>query len=59
LRKRFGLKEGRKIVFSVEENRLVVSSADWDAIEALCGKYAGLPLEEDLIEEKRLERATQ
>lgn len=56
LRKKFGLKEGRKIVFSVEKNRLVISSADWAAIEALYGKYAGLPLEEDLIEEKRLER---
>jgi AbrB family looped-hinge helix DNA binding protein len=56
LRKRFGMKEGRKVVFSVEKNKLVISSADWDAIEALYGKYAGLPLEEDLMEEKRLER---
>jgi AbrB family looped-hinge helix DNA binding protein len=56
LRKQFGLKEGRKIVFSVEKNKLVISSADWAAVEALYGKYAGLPLEEDLMEEKRLER---
>ena len=56
LRKRFGFKEGRKIVFSVEKNKLVISSADWAAVEALYGKYAGFPLEEDLMEEKRLER---
>jgi AbrB family looped-hinge helix DNA binding protein len=56
LRKRFGLKEGAKISFSVENNKLVIAPIDWAAIEALCGKYAGLPLEEDLIDAKRLER---
>jgi AbrB family looped-hinge helix DNA binding protein len=56
LRKRLGFKEGRKIVFSLEKDKLVISSVDWAAVEALCGKYAGLFSEEEWLEEKRLER---
>jgi hypothetical protein len=51
-----GLKAGARIVFSKQNDTLVISKPDWAAIEALYGKYAGLPLEEDLMEEKRLER---
>ena len=56
LRKELGLKAGGRIVFSKQNGNLVIAKADWDAIEALCGKYAGLHLEEDMMEEKRLER---
>ncbi len=55
-RKEFGLKAGKRITFSKENGKLVISVTDWDAIEALCGKYAGIASEEDWMEEKRLER---
>jgi AbrB family looped-hinge helix DNA binding protein len=56
LRKELGLKAGGRIVFSKQNDKLVISKPDWAAIEALCGKYAGLHIEEDMLEEKRLER---
>jgi AbrB family looped-hinge helix DNA binding protein len=56
LRKELGLKAGERVAFSVEDHKLVISANVWGAIDALYGKYAELPLEEDLMEEKRRER---
>jgi AbrB family looped-hinge helix DNA binding protein len=56
LRKELGLKAGEQVAFSVENHKLVISSNVWGAIDALYGKYAGLPLEEELMEDKRWER---
>jgi AbrB family looped-hinge helix DNA binding protein len=56
LRKELGFKTGGRIAFSRENDKLVISKPDWDAIKALCGKYAGMHIEEDMMEEKRLER---
>ena len=61
LRKKYGLRAGTRVVFLEKDNRLVLQPQIAESILALCGKYAGLPLEEDLLafrheEEKRLER---
>jgi AbrB family looped-hinge helix DNA binding protein len=56
LRRELGFKAGSELVFSRQEDKLVISRPDWAAIEALCGKYAGLFLEEGWISEKLLER---
>ena len=56
LRAELGLQTGGRIVFSRQKDKLVISKADWAAVEALCGKYAGLFSEDEWMEEKRLER---
>ena len=56
LRKKFGLIEGGRIVFSEKGNQLMISNDGDAAIKALCGKYEGLMLEEEYWEQKRLER---
>lgn len=56
LRKRYGLVEGSVVVFQEEDNRLVLSSANYAAIYALQGSLSGFPLEQTLAEERRLAR---
>ena len=56
LRKELGLSAGTSVTVRRRGNELVISPANWDAVFALCGKYAGMGLEQLLIEEKRKER---
>jgi AbrB family looped-hinge helix DNA binding protein len=53
LRKRYGLKEGTTVVFQEDRGRLILEPSNYAAIYALQGSLAGLPLEEDLAEERR------
>jgi AbrB family looped-hinge helix DNA binding protein len=56
LRKRYGLKEGTTVVFQEDRGRLVLEPSNHAAIYALQGSLAGLPLEEDLAEERQVEQ---
>ncbi len=53
LRKEFGLKAGVRVVFKKQGKGLLIEPGSYEAVLALRGKYAGLPLEEDLAEERR------
>ena len=56
LRKEMGLGAGARVNMTKKGKDLIVSSTNLDAVLALCGKYAGLGLEEAYLEEKRKER---
>jgi AbrB family looped-hinge helix DNA binding protein len=56
LRKRYGLKEGTTVVFQEDRGRLVLEPSNHAAIYALQGSLEGLPLEQDLAEERRAEQ---
>jgi AbrB family looped-hinge helix DNA binding protein len=56
LRKEMGLKAGVRVNVVRNGNQLIVSPRNLDAVLALCGKYAGMGLEETLLEETRKER---
>jgi AbrB family looped-hinge helix DNA binding protein len=56
LRKELGFKAGLRVNIVRKGNELIVSPRNLEAVLALCGKYAGMGLEETLIEEKRKER---
>jgi AbrB family looped-hinge helix DNA binding protein len=53
LREELGLKSGVRVVFKKQGNALLIEQGSYDAVAALRGKYAELPLEADLIEERR------
>ena len=53
LREELGLKAGVRVVFKKQGKGLLIEPGGYEAVMALCGKYAGLPLEEDLAEERR------
>jgi AbrB family looped-hinge helix DNA binding protein len=52
LRKELGFKAGIRVVFKKQGRGLLIEPGGYEAVMALCGKYAGLPLEEDLAEER-------
>ncbi len=52
LRRELGLKPGTRLFFAREGSKLVIESDSLEKVLALCGKYKGLPLEEDLREFK-------
>ncbi len=56
LRKRYGLREGTRVVFQEEGGRLTLAPSNWDELLALAGSLSGLGLEEDLDRERRAER---
>lgn len=53
LRKEIGLKAGTLVVFRKQGSGLLIEPGSYQAVMALRGKYAGLPLEEDLAQERR------
>jgi AbrB family looped-hinge helix DNA binding protein len=55
LRKEIGLKAGVRVVFKKHGRGLLIEPGSYEAVKALRGKYAGLPLEADLAESRRQE----
>jgi AbrB family looped-hinge helix DNA binding protein len=53
LREELGFKAGVRVVFKKQGRGLFIEPGGYEAVMSLCGKYAGLPLEEDLAEERR------
>jgi len=53
LRRKYKLGPRTKVVFGEKDGKLTMESLALNEILALCGKYAGLPLEEDLAESRR------
>jgi AbrB family looped-hinge helix DNA binding protein len=57
LRKKYGLKEGVRVVFQEDEKgRLTIQPSRIEDLLSLRGRFRGLPLEEMLNEERRKER---
>lgn len=56
LREELGFKPGVRVVFKKQGKGLHIEPGSYEAVMALCGKYAGLGLEESFAEERRLER---
>ena len=56
LRRRYGMKEGTTVVFQEDHGRLVLAPGNYEALFALAGSLREFPLEEDLAQERRLER---
>ena len=60
LRKKYRLNEGVRVFFSEDgKGRLTLEPNIWEEIRALKGMGRGLPLLEDLAEERRKERARE
>jgi AbrB family looped-hinge helix DNA binding protein len=53
LRHELGLKPGVRVIFSKRGKSLLIEPCAYEAVLALRGKYAGLPLEADLAETRR------
>jgi AbrB family looped-hinge helix DNA binding protein len=53
LRQELGLKPGVRVIFSKRGKSLLIEPGAYEAVLALRGKYAGLPLEADLAETRR------
>jgi AbrB family looped-hinge helix DNA binding protein len=56
LRKKYRLKAGARVSIIDGEGQFTVTPNPYEALLALRGKYAGLPLDEDLAEMRREER---
>jgi len=56
LREELGFKPGVRVVFKKQGKGLLIESGAYDAMMALCGKYAGTGLEERFAEYRREER---
>jgi AbrB family looped-hinge helix DNA binding protein len=56
LREELGLKPGVRVIFKKQGKGLLIESGAYEAVMALCGKYAGLGLEESFAEDRRQER---
>jgi AbrB family looped-hinge helix DNA binding protein len=56
LRKELGLKPGVRVIFQKQGKGLLIESGSYEAVMALCGKYAGIGLEESFAEDRRLEK---
>jgi AbrB family looped-hinge helix DNA binding protein len=56
LRKELGLKPGVRVIFKKQGKGLLIESGSYEAVMALCGKYAGIGLEESFAEDRRLEK---
>ena len=60
LRKKYGLKEGVRVVFEDDgSGHLALRPNIFEEVYALRGAFAGYPLEEDLEEMRRSERAIE
>ena len=60
LRKKYGLEEGARVAFEDDGNgHLVLRPNIFEEVYALQGAFAGYPLEEDLEEMRRSERAIE
>jgi AbrB family looped-hinge helix DNA binding protein len=55
LRKELGFRAGIQVVFKKQGRGLLIEPGGYEAVKALRGKYAGLPLEADLAESRRLD----
>ena len=55
LRKEIGLRAGVRVIFKKQGKGLLIEPGSYEAVLALRGKYAGLPLEADLAESRRLD----
>jgi AbrB family looped-hinge helix DNA binding protein len=55
LREDLGLKAGVRVVFKKQGKGLFLEPGSFEAVLALRGKYAGVPLEEDLAKSRRLD----
>ena len=53
LRKKYRLKAGSRVAVEDHGGEIRVKPNPYEALLALRGKYAGYPLEEDLMEERR------
>lgn len=53
LRVELGLKPGVRVVMRKQGRGLHIEPSNYEAVLALRGKYAGLPLEKELAEERR------
>ena len=53
LRKEFGLKPGVRVIFKKHGKGLLIEPNAYEAVMALCGKYAGTGLEEQFYQDKR------
>ena len=53
LRHELGLKPGVRVIFSKRGKSLLIEPGAYEAVLALRGKYAGVPLESDLAETRR------
>ena len=53
LRRKYRLKAGSRVAIGEGDGRITVTPNPLEAVLALRGKYAGLPLEEDLAEARR------
>jgi AbrB family looped-hinge helix DNA binding protein len=56
LRKELGFKPGVRVFFKKQGKSLLIESGAYEAVMALCGKYAGIGLEESFQEYRREER---
>jgi AbrB family looped-hinge helix DNA binding protein len=52
LRKKYRLKAGTRVAVEERDGKITLTPNPFEAVLALKGKYAGLPLEEDLMEER-------
>lgn len=53
LREELGFKPGVRVVFKKQGKGLHIEPGSYEAVMALCGKYAGLGLEESFAEDRR------
>ena len=53
LRKKFRLKAGSRVAVLEENGVITIKPDPYDALLALRGKYAALPLEDDLLQDRR------
>jgi len=53
LREELGFKPGVRIIIRKQGKGLLIEPSNYEAVLALRGKYSGLPLEEDLMEQRR------
>jgi len=53
LRKKYRLKSGSRVVVHDKDGEIRIQPNPYDALLALRGKYAGLPLERDLLKDRR------
>jgi AbrB family looped-hinge helix DNA binding protein len=56
LREELGFKAGVRVVFKKQGKGLLIEPGSYEAMMALCGKYAGTGLEESFVEYRREER---
>ena len=53
LRKELGFKPGIRVTVRKQGKGVHIEPNSYEAVMALCGKYAGLPLQKDLAEARR------